>query len=350
MASAARAGEGTSAAVGGAGSGSWWDDYSETKFKQTFRMRRSTFNLICDMLKSELKDPEKKVAICLLRVATRENFANLAVKFGSSPESCRKRCVAVCDAIWKVMLPMYLSWPDIVDLTKNTADFHLISGIPHVVGSMHTIHVPLNMNAHRSNPSTSLAPAEVFLNRPSSKNIFTAHSTLLQGVVNPQGLFIDFAAGSPGSMSDDDVLVRSKLYEMVNTGIRDLRGMWIVGTSGCPLLDWLLTPYPRPRTLPQHTLNDKIFKIQEVAKEAFSRLKGRWSILQLIDVKPKELYLTLGVCCVLHNICEMNGDEIDPSLKFHLMDDELLPQIADLTSKSAKKARDKIAEYLASCT
>ena len=95
-----------------------------------------------------------------------------------------------------------------------------------------------------------------------------------------------------------------------------------------------------------HAFNEKIGEVQKVARDAFARLKGRWSCLQKrTEVKLQDLPVVLGACCVLHNICELKGEKIDPELKVDLVDDEMVPEVA-LRSMSSMKARDAIAHNL----
>jgi hypothetical protein len=146
-------------------------------------------------------------------------------------------------------------------------------------------------------------------------------------------------------MPDDQVLEKSALFQRANGGL--LKDVWIVGTSGYPLMDWVLVPYAQQNlTWTQHAFNEKIGEIQLVAKDAFARLKGRWSCLQKrTEVKLQDLPVVLGACCVLHNICEMQNEEIDPELRVELVDDEMVPEVA-LRSATSMKARDAIAHNL----
>lgn len=48
---------------------------------------------------------------------------------------------------------------------------------------------------------------------------------------------------------------------------------------------------------------------------------------------------------MLHNICEMRNEEVDPELMLELHDDEMVPEIG-LRSSIAMKARDSIAHNL----
>ncbi|GKE56029.1 antagonist of like heterochromatin protein 1-like protein [Tanacetum coccineum] len=129
-----------------------------------------------------------------------------------------------------------------------------------------------------------------------------------------------------------------------------LQNTWVVGNLGYPLKDWILVPYKHQNlTWSQHTFNQKIAELQNIAKDAFMRLKGRWGCLQKrTEVKLQELPMVLGACCVLHNICEMNNEEMDADLRFDLYDEEmeLAEDSKSILSVNALQARDSIAHNL----
>ena len=55
--------------------------------------------------------------------------------------------------------------------------------------------------------------------------------------------------------------------------------------------------------------------------------------------------LPIGACCVLHNICQVKGEEMGPELQCDIIDDETVPKNL-VHSESASKARDKITHNL----
>lgn len=171
------------------------------------------------------------------------------------------------------------------------------------------------------------------------------HCAHVQGVVDIGGSFTDVCIGWPGSMSDDQVLQSSALYQKGMGGA--LKGTWVVGGVGYPLLDWLLVPYAQPSfTWAQHTFNERLMGIQKIAKGAFSRLKGRWWFLQRrTEVKLQELPAVLGACCVLHNVCEQHGEGLDPALIYEVVDDGMFPNAPPM-SIAARETRDAIARHL----
>lgn len=330
----------------------WWDEcnspeFPEEEFKKFFRMGKSTFELVCDELNSVVAKEDtmlraaipvkQRVAVCIYRLATGEPLRLVSKRFGLGISTCHKLVLEVCAAIKTVLMPRYLQWPDEESMRKIKDEFESVSGIPNVVGSMYTTHIPII--------APKISVAAYFNKRHTERNQKTSYSITVQGVVNPKGVFTDVCIGWPGSMPDDKVLEKSALYQRGNQGL--LKGVWIVGNSGYPLMDWVLVPYTQSNlTWTQHAFNEKIGEIQRVAKDAFARLKGRWCCLQKrTEVKLQELPVVLGACCVLHNICEMRGEEIDPGLNFDLFDDEMVPEIP-LQSLSSMKARDAIAHNL----
>ncbi|CAN0918547.1 Protein ALP1-like [Linum grandiflorum] len=330
----------------------WWDecnspDYPEEEFKKAFRMSKSTFELICDELHSVVAKEDttlrnaipvrQRVAVCIWRLATGEPLRLVSKRFGLGISTCHKLVLEVCSAIRSVLMPKYLQWPHDEGLRKVKHEFESVSGIPNVVGSMYTTHIPII--------APKISVAAYFNKRHTERNQKTSYSITVQGVVDPRGVFTDVCIGWPGSMPDDQVLEKSALYQRASGGL--LKDVWIVGTSGYPLMDWVLVPYTQQHlTWTQHAFNEKIGEVQKVAKDAFARLKGRWVCLQKrTEVKLQDLPVVLGACCVLHNICEMFDEGIEGELMVDIVDDEMVPEVA-LRSVASMKARDSIAHNL----
>ncbi|XP_027938503.1 protein ALP1-like [Vigna unguiculata] len=333
-------------------SGAWWDecnkeDFPEEEFRKAFRMGRETFDMICEELNSAIVKEDttlrnaipvrQRVAVCLWRLATGDPLRIVSKRFGLGISTCHKLVLEVCTAIKTVLMHKYLNWPDESALRRVKSEFEGVSGIPNVVGSMYTSHVPII--------APKISVAAYFNKRHTERNQKTSYSITVQGVVDHRGVFTDVCIGWPGSMPDDQVLEKSALFQRANGGL--LKGVWIVGSSGYPLMDWVLVPYSQQNlTWTQHAFNEKIGEVQKVARDAFARLKGRWSCLQKrTEVKLQDLPVVLGACCVLHNICELKGEKMDPELKIDLMDDEMVPEVS-LRSMSSMKARDAIAHNL----
>ncbi|KAL1532588.1 protein ALP1-like [Salvia divinorum] len=330
----------------------WWDqcsspDFPDAEFKKAFRMGKKTFDLICSELSSVvakentmLRDAvpvRQRVAVCIWRLATGEPLRLVSKKFGLGISTCHKLVLEVCAAIRNVLMPKYLRWPEEAELVKMKQEFESVSAIPNVVGAMYTTHIPII--------APKISVAAYFNRRHTERNQKTSYSITVQGVVDHRGVFSDVCIGYPGSMADDQVLEKSTLFQRANAGF--YQGSWLVGGAGYPLTDWVLVPYTQQNlTWTQHAFNEKIGEVSGAARGAFARLKGRWGCLQKrTEVKLQDLPVVLGACCVLHNICEMRGESLDPELEFELVDDEMVPEIG-IRSAAAMKARDAIAHNL----
>ncbi|XVE70643.1 hypothetical protein DITRI_Ditri10aG0087700 [Diplodiscus trichospermus] len=331
----------------------WWEkcdhpDCPDEEFKRAFRMSKATFDMVCHELEpvvmkknTMLRDAipvRQRVAVCIWRLATGEPLRMVSKRFGLGISTCHKLVLEVCSAIKNVLMPKFVQWPDENKLKKIKEEFESMTGIPNVGGSMYTTHLPIIA------PKVSVAA--YFNKKHTERNQKTSYSITLQGAVDQNGVFTDVCIGWPGSMSDDQVLEKSAVYQKRATrGL--LKDIWIVGGKSYPLMDWVLVPYAHQNlTWAQHAFNEKIGEIEKVAKEAFARLKGRWSCLQKrTEVKLDELPVVLGACCVLHNICEMRNEEMNPELKFELFDDEVIPD-NNLRSMTSVQARDHIAHNL----
>ncbi|CAO2190795.1 unnamed protein product [Urochloa humidicola] len=365
-AAAASAASGSSPTRGAAGQGGhhqrrlwvkdrsrdWWDkcsspDYPEEDFRRAFRMGRETFDMICDALGSAVAKEDtmlraaipvrQRVAVCIWRLATGEPLRLVSKRFGLGISTCHKLVLEVCAAIKTVLMPRFLQWPDESAAARFKEGFERSSGVPGVIGAMYTTHIPII--------APKISVVAYFNRRHTERNQKTSYSITLQGVVGPDGAFTDVCIGWPGSMPDDQVLEKSMLHQRAAAGM--MRDSWLVGGASYPLMDWVLVPYTHPNlTWTQHAFNEKVGELRRVAVEAFARLKARWACLQKrTEVKLQDLPVVLGACCVLHNICELRGEEVDPAIRCELVDDETTPE-NPVRSEAAKRARDGIAHNL----
>jgi hypothetical protein len=64
-----------------------------------------------------------------------------------------------------------------------------------------------------------------------------------------------------------------------------------------------------------------------------------------MEVKLQDLPVVLAACCILHNICETCGEELEPELRYKLVDDETSPE-TPLRSEAAEHDNDNITHNL----
>jgi nuclease HARBI1 len=157
------------------------------------------------------------------------------------------------------------------------------------------------------------------------------YSVLLQGICDHETKFIDCYIGEVGSVHDATMLRRSDFYhKLVNNELGLSNNEHVLGDKAYPLEMNLLTPYKDNGHLTQRhrNFNTRLSKSRVTIERAYGLLKGRFRRLRYLDMKKLELIpMFIFACCVLHNICvdqndelwvtpdddEMDGDDDDPA-------------------------------------
>ncbi|KAJ6385783.1 hypothetical protein OIU77_028871 [Salix suchowensis] len=142
-------------------------------------------------------------------------------------------------------------------------------------------------------------------------------SVLLQVVADHKKVFWDVCVKAPGGSDDASHLRESLLYNRLVSGdvvwdkVINVRGHhvrpYIVGDWCYPLLSFLMTPFsPDGSGTPAQNLFDgMLMKGRSVVVDAIALLKGRWKILQDLNVGLTHAPQTIVACCVLHNLCQI---------------------------------------------
>lgn len=85
----------------------------------------------------------------------------------------------------------------------------------------------------------------------------------------------------------------------------------IVAPHYYPLLPWLLKEYIDPMTEGEFLFNDHLQIIKNHGANAIDKMRARFSCLcQPMDTNYKYTPQLVAACCVLHNICEKNCDQL----------------------------------------
>lgn len=194
-------------------------------------------------------------------------------------------------------------------LNHTTKAFQDITSLPNICGALHTTAVKIR--------SKNVSHAFV------SKHGFP--SVLLQVVSDHNKIFWDVCVKSPGGVDDATHFRDSLLYNRLISGdivwdkVMNVRGHhsrpYIVGDWCYPLLSFLMTPFSWNRTgsPAQNLFDDALIKGRNKVEEAVGLLKGRWRILQDLNMDINHVPQTIVACCVLHNMCQIAG-EPEPEL------------------------------------
>ena len=295
------------------------DSFTAHDWIENFRMSHATFLYVCNELrpcieKSDTRmrrciPTERRVALALWFLGTNADYRTIGHLFGISKASVCLTIKDVCAAIVDVLLPRYIKWPTGESLKTVIQGFEEKNGFPQCAGAVDGTHIPIVSPQH--------CPADYY-------NRKGWHSVIMQGVVDYRGLFTDVYVGWPGRVHDARVFSNSALSHKGNNGTlfpgwkKRIAGkevpIVVLGDPAYPLLPWLMKAFPDNGRLTQQqkTFNFRLSSARVVVEHAYGRLKGRWRcLLKRLDISVEDVPIVVAACCVLHNICEKNGDRFD---------------------------------------
>jgi hypothetical protein len=141
--------------------------------------------------------------------------------------------------------------------------FKNIGGFNNVIGAIDGTHIILE--------TAPLKQPEIYWNRKKR------YSIQCQGIVNHNGIFIDYKIGWPGSDHDAKIYQNSYFYQNFNTLIKGWN--YLLGDSAYPLSSFLIKLFNNSKTDLQTQFNISYSLHYVVVENAFSKLKNRFSCL-----------------------------------------------------------------------
>lgn len=241
---------------------------------------------------------ETSVLLALWYFANTESFRQVSDRFNVSLSSAH-RCLERVVNFLLSKKSDFIKWPSEVEAKRNSNQFKKKNGIDHIIGAIDGCHIKINK------PGT---------NQDSYVNRKGYHSILLQGVVNHEKLFIDVYCGEPGSLHDSRLLRKSHLYAKACDNERSLfyDRMFLLADSAYPSLSWIVPPFRDNGNLTeeQKKFNFKHSSTRIVVENAYGLLKGRFRLFHLENLDIKFSVKCVMACCVLHNICILNNNEL----------------------------------------
>lgn len=279
-----------------------------------YGLSHPVFTKVVDKLKphitaSNLSLPsDYAVAMVLSRLAHGFSARTLASRYSLEPYLISKITNMVTRLLATKLYPDFIKIPVRRRLIETTQAFEELTSLPNMCGAIDGSPIKLN-----SVP-----------NDQSGSNLYKCRygypSVLLQVVADHKKVFWDVCVKAPGATDDVVHLRDSLLYNRLISGdvawdkVINVRGHhvrpYIVGDWCYPLLSFIMTPFsPNGSGNPAQNLFDgMLMKGRSVVVEAIGLLKGRWKILQDLNVGLNHAPQTIVACCVLHNLCQIAGE------------------------------------------
>lgn len=225
-----------------------------------------------------------------------ETINKIADRFGIGEASVLDCRNSVILSILKYLKHRFIRWPNIQEMQTEAQTFAQRTGFPDIIGALDGTHI-------------KISKPQMHAQRYFSRKHF--YSLQLQAVYLHNMLFSHIFTGYPGSVHDSRVLRQSDLWD---DGLQLCNMNYhLLGDGAYPIRRWLLTPFrdnghltPQEKTFNTYHSSNRV-----VIERSFALLKGRFCRLQFINTKSIELAVDIIVaCCVLHNICIIQGDDI----------------------------------------
>ncbi|KZV17759.1 hypothetical protein F511_01569 [Dorcoceras hygrometricum] len=284
----------------------------DAQWRSLYGLSYPVFTTVVDKLKpfitqSQLSLPsDYAVAMVLSRLSHGLSLKTLASRYGLEPYLISKITNMVTRLLATKLYPEFIKIPvsrrRLVDTIQG---FQELTSLPNVCGAIDSTPIKL----HKLSPDII-----------NGSMYFCKHgfpSVLLQVVSDHKKIFWDVCVKAPGGYDDATHFRDSLLYnrliseDVVWDKVISVRGQhvrpYIVGDWCFPLLPFLLTPFSdnRTGTPPQNTFDEALMKGIKAVEEAIGLLKGRWKILQDLNVGLNHAPQTIVACCVLHNLCQI---------------------------------------------
>ncbi|XP_061190799.1 putative nuclease HARBI1 [Saccostrea echinata] len=186
----------------------------------------------------------------------------------------------------------YIKFPtDAQIIHRHQTDFHAIANFPGVLGAIDGTHFRI------LRPTVN---EEEFVNR---KNY---HSINVQIVVDAHCHILDIVAKWPGSTHDARILRESGISQLFQTpGIIPVK-CHLLGDSGYPCKNWLLTPFLNPATQQERRYNGSHKVTRCIVKRTIGQWKRRFHVLHSeIRMCPERACRIIMACAVLHNLAKL---------------------------------------------
>ncbi|KAL1477841.1 hypothetical protein MTO96_035430 [Rhipicephalus appendiculatus] len=284
--------------------------YDDEEFRRHFRLGRST----CEMLTRQFaaspqypkndshggtpqKSAEEHTLAFLWYAGNKATFRSVAQLFGMA-ESTLHGVVDRVEDFLEAVAPLYLRMPRTEDEKQQTsACFEAIAGFPNVLGAMDGTHIRTRCPNKKVKAS--------FVDRHDTPTY------TLQGICNADRLFLDAFCGPSGRCHDANVFELSFVSAELPV-ICEAGRFHIIADAAYPLREFVMTPYRDHghMTGEEKRFNYRLSRTRVRIENAFGVLKNRFRQLLFLEFHtPERATKFILACCVLHNICIINGEQ-----------------------------------------
>lgn len=242
-------------------------------------------------------------------LAVGDSLKSLHYNFRVGVSTARKMIAETCDALWEVLQPIYMKFPDTQDWYKIEADFREKLNFPHCIGALDGKLI------------------EIFAPKHSGSLYFNYNkyfSENLLAICDAHKSFIYVDIGSFGQQTDGGILFNSSFGKRLDmkkmnfpepdflphTNVRF--PYFVIADSAFPLKENLLTPYSGDHlnlTDVESNFNQEQTSVRKIIENTFGILVRRWQVFNgPIEMHPTVVDKVVKAATVLHNYIKSFND------------------------------------------
>ncbi|VDI18195.1 Hypothetical predicted protein [Mytilus galloprovincialis] len=293
-------------------------------FKMHYRISRDVFHIILESVQDLLirggrgphdtVTPEKQLLVCFSYLATNQSMRETAHFFNLSKSTVHQIIKEVCNILVNLR-DRIIRWPSPRQQTEIATEVEAVCSLPGVTGFIDGTHIRL---------SAAIGGERDYYNRKGYPSI------QLQAVVDNNMKIINAYTGWPGCVHDARVLRNSSVYIKAEAGELFSQNYHIFGDNAYPLRNWLVTPFKNFGNLTRQQIkfNKRLSGVRQTVERAFGHLKGRFRRLRDVPLHDhKEVCNLIIACCVLHNLCIINEDDVEGYIEYEEEDPNNFPNV-----------------------
>ncbi|XP_071138718.1 uncharacterized protein [Mytilus edulis] len=237
-------------------------------FKMHYRISRDVFHIILESVRGgrgthDTVSPEKQLLVCVSYLATNQSMRETAHFFNLSKSTVHQIIKEVCNILVNLR-DRIIRWPSPRQQTEIATEVEA-------------------------------------------------------AVVDNNMKIINAYTGWPGCVYDARVLRNSSVYIKAEAGELFSQNYHIFGDNAYPLRNWLVTPFKNFGNLTRQQIkfNKRLSGVRQTVERAFGHLKGRFRRLRDVPLHDhKEVCNLIIACCVLHNLCIINEDDVEGYIEY----------------------------------
>ena len=326
-------------------SGWWetvWTQYSDARFKKTFRVSKNTFAYLLTNIRHLLErqtlcevpiSPEQRLALCLYRLGRGDYFYTISEMTGLGASTVcaivSEVSSALIECLWEREITAYMPKNE-AEFLEKIHDMEQLWQFPGCWAAVDGCHISIKC------PPGGLESCKEYHN---FKNFY---SIILMSMVDAKYRFIWGSCGFPGNSHDSIIFQSTEIWNKIqekdylpliakNVGDCELPPV-LLADSAFPLKPWLLKPYSNAVLTPkQRNFNYRLSRARMVVESAYGMLKGRWRVLlRKCECSTDQVKMVTLACMVLHNVC--------------ISQDDSMPQTLDITVDQKTKCKRSSTE------